>query len=1093
MPRFLTLIAVLFFLLGGCGSEPDGTHPSPKTKKFTALSAEQTGIDFQNPITENDSINVIRYDYLYNGGGVAAADVNNDGYIDLYFTGNQANDRLYLNNGDLTFTDATEKWGIANYPGWSSGATFADVNNDGFLDLYVCRTGPHTNPETRTNRLFINQNGSGFTEMGEEYGLNYTGHSTQAAFFDADGDGDLDVYLMTHPDQFRNRLNLSELQKLVAEGLLESDRFFRNDGKRFTDVSESAGITDFAFGLGLVVDDFNSDGHLDIYVSNDFDEGDLLYLNDGSGKFTNAITQLMKHTANYGMGCDAADINNDGFVDLIQADMAFETHERAKRNMASMNPERFDLRVQLGWHYQYMANMLQVNNGDGTFSEIAQAAGVHKTDWSWATLFADFDLDGYQDLFITNGYKRDTKDNDLRQKVAELTANGGAPTVDEVLNLIPATTLRNYIFRNTDGVQFSRVNDEWVLNDAVNSNGAVYADLDNDGDLDLIINNLDAVASVYRNDLVDASANRFTVDLHPRHFPDRNTVGCLVEIKVGETTQVRRLQPVRGYLGSTPYRLHFGLASAQTVDEVIITWPDGSKERYTSLPANALWVPNSAEAGTPQPETPVDRLFAEETVKAGILFRHKENPTNDFESEILLPHKMSEWGPGIVAADFNGDGLDDLWHGGGAGQAGVLFLQEANGRFAQTDQPALTGHAGFEDVDGIAFDANGDGFMDLFVVSGDASAGEGGMVLRDRLYLNDGKGRLYDQTGRMPDLRSAGGCVAVADVNGDGRPDIFVGGRNVPGKYPMAPLSYLLINTGELFVDGTAEWFGENFPAGMVTASLFHDFNADGFPDLLVTGEWMAPAIRFNNGTSFEAPIELAPNQEGWWFSLAVADLNNDGIDDIIAGNLGENNKFKPSADEPLMCFANDFDGNGTLDIVLSKKNLPVRGRECSSAQMPFVAEKYPSYEAFATSTTEQIYGSSALNKSLQLRAFNFSTTVFYGKQEGGYSPVALPFQAQWAPVRSIVVEDLNKDGQLDLILSGNFFGTEVETTRYDAGNGCVLLNQGEGKFTALLPHESGLSLPYDMRKSVVVKGPLTKKRLVSAANRSFPVVHGMP
>ena len=1093
MQRFLTLIAVLSFFWGGCGSESDGTHPSPKTKKFTALSAEQTGIDFQNPIAENDSINIIRYDYLYNGGGVAAADVNNDGWIDLYFTGNQVADRLYLNNGDMTFTDASEKWGIANYPGWSSGAVFADVNNDGFLDLYVCRTGPHTTPETRTNRLFINQKGAGFTEMGEEYGLNYTGHSTQAAFFDADGDGDLDVYLMTHPDQFRNRLNLSELQKLIAEGLLESDRFFRNDGGRFTDVSQAVGIGDFAFGLGLVVDDFNSDGHLDIYVSNDFDEGDLLYLNDGTGKFTNAVTRLFKHTANYGMGCDAADINNDGFVDLVQADMAFETHERAKRNMASMNPERFDLRVQLGWHYQYMANMLQVNNGDGTFSEIAQAAGVHKTDWSWATLFADFDLDGYQDLFITNGYKRDTKDNDLRQKVADLTANGNAPTVDEILNLIPSTALRNYMFRNIDGLQFSRVNDDWGLNEAINSNGAVYADLDNDGDLDLVINNLDAVASVYRNDIVDASTNRFTVDLHPRHFINRNTIGCLVEIKTGEAVQQRRLQPVRGYLGSTAYRLHFGLGDSKSIDEVLLTWPDGQTERYTALTPNTLWVPNPAEAGQPKVEVITDRLFTNETVNANILFRHKENAYNDFETEILLPHKMSEWGPGIVAADFNGDGLDDLWHGGGAGQPGALFIQQPDGRFIQTDQPALNGHAGFEDVDGVAFDANGDGFTDLFVVSGDASGGEGGMVLRDRLYLNDGKGRLYDQTGRLPDLRTAGGSVCVADVNGDGRPDVFVGGRNVPGKYPMAPMSYLLINTGEVFDDGSAEWFGNDFPAGMVTASVFHDFNTDGFPDLLLTGEWMAPAIRLNTGTGFAPPVEIAPNQQGWWFSLAVADLNNDGIDDIIAGNLGENNKFHPSVNEPLVCYANDFDRNGTLDIVLSKKGLPVRGRECSSAQMPFVAEKFPSYEAFATSSTEEIYGSGALNNSMQLKAINFSTTVFYGTKEGRYDAVALPFQTQWAPVRSVVVEDLNKDGRLDLILSGNFFGTEVETTRYDAGNGCVLLNQGDGKFRALLPHESGLSLPYDMRKSVVVNGPGTKKRLISSANQSFPVVHRMP
>lgn len=1077
----------LFF--GGCSSEDrpsaEGENPN-NTERFQLLSTEDTGIAFANTITENDSINVILFDYLYNGGGVAAGDLNNDGYPDLYFTGNQVGDRLYLNNGDFTFTDVSEAWGIDQYPGWSTGVTFVDINNDGWLDIYVCRSGPSKSNEAHTNRLFINQAGKGMIEAAADYGLDYTGHSTQAAFFDADGDGDLDCYLVTHPAIFTNRISLGDLQKLIAAGKMESDRFFRNDGGTFVDASEAAGISDFAFGLGVIIEDFNNDGRPDIYVSNDFDEGDLLYINQGDGRFINQLTTYFKHTANYGMGCDAADFNNDGFVDLVQVDMAFETHQRAKRNMAAMDQARFDARIQLGWHYQYMFNCLQLNNGDGTFSDIAAAAGVHKTDWSWAALFADFDHDGFQDLFITNGYKRDTKDNDLPLRVQELKANNPSPSVEDVLGVIPSTKLKNYMFRNRDGLSFERVNSTWGLDHKVNSNGAIYVDLDRDGDLDLVINNVDEPASIYRNMTVENGSD----SSHWVAF--RLTAGCRVHIHADGRFWQRYAQTTRGYLSCVDDALHFGLGNVAEIDSVIVIWPDQGATKYTNLAVDQyheLKMP-SKQKYQPRQTSP---FFTKVTVASNLHYKHVENEFDDFEKEVLLPHRMSTYGPGVAAGDVNNDQLLDVWIGGASGSSGALFIQGKNGQFQRVNQPAFEKNKACEEVDAAFIDVNGDGHLDLYVVSGDASRGEDDTALGDRLYLNDGKGNFTDARSLIPDVRMAGGCIAKGDLDGDGRDELFIGGRNVPGSYPMPAKSMILkINEGRL-IDATADFFANESPEGMFTSAVIVDINNDGRNELITAGEWMSVEIYQNEGGKLTQGKAVLPGFKGWWQALHVADLNGDGLLDIVAGNLGLNNKFKPSAEHPLHCFAADFDQNGTLDIVLAKYEkstlYPVRGRECSSVQMPFIAEKFESYQAFAESDLSSIYSSDLLASAYRLDAENMASQVFYQLPNGEFNAVQLPMLAQLAPLRSIVTYDVNGDGQKDLLLAGNLFGVEVETVRYDAGNGVVLINEGDD-WRAMMPHESGLSLALDVRRSVVVHTDKGQMLFITAVNSGYVQVH---
>ena len=1048
---------------------------------FELLNHEKTGITFSNTITEDDTLNVITYDYFYNGGGVALIDVNNDGLKDLFFAGNQVKDELYLNEGDFKFRNITDEFGMNKSTGWSSGAVTVDVNSDGWMDLYVCKTGPSKSNAKRTNQLFINQAGKGFTEAGAAYGLNHTGHSTTAAFFDADLDGDLDCYILTHPGVFQNQVKLSELEALKASGKLESDAFYENVDGKYAVANEKFGIQDYAFGLGLAIEDVNLDGWPDIYVSNDFDEGDLLYINN-QGTFENQLLRKLKHTSNYGMGCDIADFNNDLWPDIITTDMAFESHQRSKRNMASMNLERFDVRLQLGWHYQYMNNTLQLNNADGTFSDIAQVSGVNKTDWSWAALFADFDNDGLQDIFVSNGYKRDTKDNDLKSNVEAYVQNQGSEvTVNGILNLIPSSKLRNYLFKNSDGYSFSRANETWGLNEKVNSNGAAFGDLDNDGDLDLVLNNMDEKAFVYKN---TSQNNWLTFEL------DKATAnGARVRVYANGEVQQRYVQNSRGYLSSVDSRVFFGMGQIETVDSVIVFGPNGKARKYESLACNQVYAIDYTGGYKASLRVNAVSQFSSVAKARGMNFRHIESKYNDFEKEVLLPHRMSTDGPGLAVGDINSDGLDDVWIGGAAGQSGVIYLQLSNGNFNLLNQLELTKNANQEDVSGVWFDADADGDLDLFVVSGSSEFGAKSELLRDRLYLNDGKGNLSFGSNRIPSLKNMGSCVVAIDIDADEDLDLVIGTGGVPGAYPTSASSVILQNNRGLFKDVTETIAPEFLNLGMVKDIAAVDLDGDGDQDLIVVGEFMQPHAFIRSETTYTLEERFPKNLEGWWRSVVPFDADGDGDIDLLLGNIGENNKFHPSVEKPLLCYSADFDENGTLDIVLAKFEgdvlYPVRGKECSSEQMPFISQKFKTYKSFAESDLASIYTPVKLEGAMKLEARTFSNAIAVNDGTGKFSVSKLPVKAQFAPINSAIPMDLNQDGKMDLVCNGNFFGTEVETTRYDAGNGLVLMNKGNALFDAKLTAETGLSLPWDTRKSALLGTVNNQQLIIVVANGS--------
>ena len=1033
---------------------------------FSCLTDKETGITFSNTLSENDTLNIILYDYLYNGSGVAVIDVNNDGLEDVFFAGNQVQDELYLNKGNLQFENATSQMGFDSSNGWSTGVIPVDVNQDGWMDLYVCKSGPAKAPAERTNQLFINQGGESFIEDARSYGLDYAGHTSTAAFFDADRDGDLDCYLLTHPGSFQKKVNLASYSEQVKAGLIESDVFLENRDGKFQNVSEKVGIADGAYGLGLAIEDVNLDGWPDIYVSNDFDEGDLLYINN-EGTFTNEINTYLKHTSNYGMGCDIADFNNDLWPDVFTTDMAFTTHERSKRNMASMDEDLFNARVQIGWHYQYMANTLQLNNGDGTFSDLAQLSGIHKTDWSWSGLIADLDLDGLQDIFVSNGYKRDTKDNDLKNNVQSMIQEKGSFSVQDVLAVMPSEKIENVLFRNRDGYSFERANDEWGMPEKVTTHGAAYADLDNDGDFELIVNNQDSESAIYENTSTTKNWIAFEID-------EATKEGSRIRVLTENRSQMRYCQPSRGYLSSSTTRLYFGLGEEEVVLWAELLGADGSVRRLENTTINQIHSISFGGVSSDQYAPDRDSLFVGKTAIPGLVYTHQEVAFDEFALEILKPHKHSTEGPAMAKADVNKDGLDDLWIGGGAGQAAKLFIQQENGAFLDKETKLFVKEAAGEDIDAVWFDADGDEDLDLYVVRGSSEFSPQSEELRDRLYLNDGQGNLSFGSNRIPAIKRNGAAVVAIDVDSDGDEDLIVGNHSIPGQYPKSEASVVLKNERGLFSDVTDEMAPSFTQLGMVTSLEATDLNGDGIEDVIVAGEFMAPTCFVNKeGVLMEKEV-FPSGLEGWWQNVTAIDVDNDGDQDLILGNIGENNKFHPTPENPLRCYANDFDGNGSLDIVLAKNEgdalYPVRGKECSSQQMPFIAQKFKTFKSFAQSDLEGIYSQEKLNSSLQLTASTFQSVLAINNGDGTFEMKHLPVQAQFAPIRTVVCADLNEDGYNDLICAGNFFATEVETTRYDAGNGIVLLGNGTGTYEGRIGTQTGLSLPYDTRDMQLIQ-----------------------
>ncbi len=1032
------------------------------------LEQDRTGIAFENTITESNEENIILYDYLYNGGGVGVGDFNRDGLQDVYFAGNQVVDELYFNEGDLHFSLQNDRVEAKMEGTWTSGVAVVDINGDGWDDIYLSRTGPGNDLERRRNVLLINKEGKRFVDEAKKYGLDHTGHTTQSVFFDFDRDGDLDVYLMSHPGNFAHSLDLTKLSELIAQGALESDLLLRNDGGTFVDVSQEAGlIEDHAFGLGIVCEDFNQDSWPDLYVSNDFDEGDLLYINNRNGGFELAGNRLLKHTSNFGMGCDAADFNNDLWPDIITVDMAFEDHERSKRNMASMNPRKFEVRKKLGWHHQYMQNCLHLNREGKVFSEIAQMSGVAKSDWSWSALFCDFNNDARKDLFISNGYKRDTRDQDLKRRIEALQEQEKVPSIQDVLSVFPTTLIANKLFMNQGNLLFSDEGEEMGLDKAMHSHGAAYADFDNDGDLDLVVNNVDSKAVVFENQL---PSSKHWIQLE---LSDHSMNGANCFVYEGEEMQVQRLERVRGYASSVSSVLHFGLTKTQNPDSVIIELINGECFALDGLKrGERVKVSLSSARKTKRIAPSTSPIFKEKSARETLPYRHQENVFSDFEIESLLPHKLSTEGPFMAEGDVNQDGLMDVWIGGAAGQSGSLYVQTPDGRFRGFLPDALKADARHEDAGALWFDADADGDLDLYVVSGGNEYGSGSDFYEDRLYLNNGMG-LLSRSKDIPVIKSSGSKVLALDVDDDGDQDLLVLGRLVPHHYPQSPQSHLLINKGGKFVEDEAQ---NDFLAslGMICDAKLLQPEKNRKPLIFVVGEWTGiQVLSWKNGVlQKEENYTFGGPNKAWWNCIELADVDGDGDLDLLTGNLGLNNKFHPKEDAPLHVFASDFDGNGSNDIVLAKNKgtdfLPVRGRECSSQQMPFIAQKFETYESFAKAKLSDVFSPQALESALHLE-MNLAQSGVWINENKHFRFQAFPVEAQVSPIKAMKCQDVNKDGFLDVVFVGNQFNTEVETVRYDAGIGGVLLGDGKGTFHWMPLKQSGFYVPGDAKDLVRV------------------------
>lgn len=1072
----LTISLGIFALLSGCTQAPDTL--------FRLVSPDHSGVRFENTLVETDSLNILTVNYMYHGGGVALADFNNDGLPDLFFAGNMVSNRLYLNKGGLSFEDVSATAGISADDRWSSGVAVADINNDGWNDIYVCATIKKDSAD-RANKLFIHKglNKDGvpiFEDMAASYGINDQGYTQNAAFFDYDKDGDLDLYLLQNLES--DKIPSVYRPRILDGTALNNDRLFRNNGNNtFTDVTREAGILIEGYSLGLAIADINDDGWPDIYIGNDYVSNDILYINNRDGTFTNEIRDRIKHQSLYTMGVDVADINNDCAADIITLDMLPENNLRRKTiSGAGATYYNYINNREYDYEFQYMRNMLHLNLGNGKFSEIGQLAGIHQTEWSWSSLLVDINNDGYRDLFVTTGFPKDITDRDY---VIFKREAGAFQHIRSLLDSIPVLKVPNYAFRNEGNLNFSDATSEWGFTAPSFSNGAAFADLDNDGDLDFVINNINDPAFIYENTLNNDNSvgNHFLrIRLATGKKPAGWEFGTRITLtQRNGTRQFHEHSLYRGYLSTVENVAHFGLGKETVVDTIKVVWPDGRTNLMYDVRADQVITVSYDEAKSiPDKIRQTNAPLIARAFSRGLTYKHREWDKVDFYRQRTLPHKFSQAGPGLTVGDINSDGLDDLVVGGSSDYDASIFIQKTDGSFSHSTL-LKTKDKKSEDEGLLLFDMDNDGDLDLYCVSGSYEGENNPNQYQDRLYLNDGSGNFTLSENRLPSMKTSGSCVRAADIDADGDLDLFVGGRVVPGSWPLAPRSYILKNNAGTFTDVTLEIAPQLQSVGMITDGLWTDYDGDGKVDLLVVGEFMAPTFFRNTGAGLTIQPTGLEELTGWWNSLVAADFDKDGDIDYIAGNIGENNLYRFSRKHPLRVYAKDLDDNGSIDAILScyfknesgeMEEFPVHFWDELFSQSPRFRKQFSSYKQYGMANMQMLLKPYDTTGILVLRAVHPQTTYFENKGDGTFNHRVLPRLVQTAPVNGMVAFDVNEDSHTDVLLIGNDYGNEVFSGRYDAFNGVVLLGDGRGEFTYLNSASSGFEVPGDGKALVTLR-----------------------
>jgi len=1113
MKLFLPVMLVIFFttnafVLFG--------QPS-KASLFTIISENETGITFLNSIEENDSLHVMRYEYLYNGGGIGIGDFNNDGLNDIFFSGNTTANKLFINKGNFKFVDVTSLAKVSGNGTWSTGVSIADVNGDGLMDIYVCHSGKFDDPQKLSNELFINQGLKDgvpfFKNLAAEYGLDAPGtQTTQAAFFDYDKDGDLDMFLLNHSNHtYSPFLNTGKIR--ATPDFNFGNRLFRNDrnakgNMHFTDVTLQAGIVNNAlnFGLSITISDINQDGWPDIYTTSDYTEKDCYYVNNRNGTFTESLSASFAHISKYAMGADIADYNNDTRPDVFTLDMLPEDNHRQKLLKGTDEYDQYHLLLDSGYYHQQMRNMLQLNQGTDEkgnvrFSEVGQMAGVSNTDWSWSGLLADFDNDGWKDLFVSNGYLRDFTDLDfLKYTVADAKAaaikqgNFNFQTFDLVKKM-PSNKLSNYLFKNNHNLTFSDKTIDWGINRPSVSNAAAYADLDNDGDLDLIVCNNNEPAQVYKNNASEMKLNHYIKLRFQGDKLNTKAYGTKVTLITNTGRQYLELYPVRSYQSSVSQELVFGFALKDSITKILVKWPDSKEKLLENVKADQTLTLNQSEAFKKNTELPVKpkSIFTDVTATSGIAFKHIENDFIDFKDEVLLPYQLSKQGPALAKADVNGDGLEDVFIGGAIGQAGKLYLQTKDDKFFVSPSQAWTLDSVSEDVNAAFFDADGDGDMDLYVVSGGNEYGDQSPEYADRLYINDGKGD-FTKIDALPAMLSNKQAIAAGDFDNDGDIDLFIGGRGMPGSFPLPSASYVLRNDTKNgvphFTDVTAEVCATLQKPGMVTIAQWVDVNNDHYPELVIAGDWM-PVMLFKNNKGKLEDISSKSglnNLSGMWSSLAATDVDGDGDIDFILGNCGYNDQFaKTNKDQPLQLYVNDFDNNGTIDPIMcyyiQGKSYPMASRDELLDQIVSLKKKYVRYKDYSDATINEIFSKEKISQAQILRCDQLASGILVNDGNNNFSFKPFPHEAQISKVFAFATDDFDNDGKKDILLSGNFYPYRVQLGRSDASLGLLLKGNADGTFSSIDPSVSGVYIDGDVRAMIQIKNKAGENLIVVAKN----------